>query len=469
MSISTLSIKRPVLAIVMNLLILLFGFIGFQYLGVREFPSIDPPIVTVSASYPGANAEIIESQITEPLEKSLNSVEGIRSVSSASNQGNCNITVEFNIGVNMEKAANDVRDKVAQASFLLPKDLDGLPTVRKADANSETILSLSLGSATKSLLELSDYAENVISPRLETIEGVSEIRIWGFKRYAMRIWMNPEQMASFGVTTQDVKLALEKENVELPSGKLQGNNTELVVKTIGRFTNAEDFNNMIVRNVGEKVVRLRDIGYAEIGPENQETIMRYNGQPMVGIAIQPQPGANFLDIAKEVYKRKAAIDKTLPSDMKFGTILDYTTFVKQSVEEVAETVLIAVVLVIIIIFLFFRDWVVAIRPLIDIPVSLIGTFFIMYLFGFSINVLTLLAIVLATGLVVDDGIVVTENIFKKIEAGMSPIEAAIKGSNEIIFAVVSTSVTLAAVFLPVIFMEGFVGSLFREFGIVLYR
>ncbi|MFN8430474.1 MAG: efflux RND transporter permease subunit [Spirosomataceae bacterium] len=467
MSLSTLSIKRPVLAIVMNLLILLFGFIGFQFLGVREFPSIDPPIVNVSANYPGANADIIESQITEPLEKALNSVEGIRSVSSSSNQGSSNITIEFNLGVDMEKATNDVRDKVSQAVFLLPRDLDGLPSVRKADANSETIISLSLNSNVRNILEVSDFAENVVSPRLETIEGVSEIRIWGFKRYSMRIWMDPERMVSMGVTTQDVKSALDRENVELPSGKLQGDNTELVVKTIGRFTNEEDFNNMIVKNVGEQIVRLKDIGYAQIGAENQETILRWNGVPMCGIAVQPQPGANFLDIAKEVYKRKAEIEKTLPSDLKLGVIIDYTTFVKQSVEEVAETLIIAVILVVIIIFLFFRDWIIAVRPLIDIPVSLVGTFFIMYLFGFSINVLTLLAIVLATGLVVDDGIVVTENIFKKIEEGMNPIEASVKGANEIFFAVISTSITLAAVFLPVIFMEGFVGRLFREFGIVL--
>jgi multidrug efflux pump len=467
MSLSTISIKRPVLAIVMNLLILLFGFIGYQFLGVREFPSIDPPVVNVGASYPGANADIVESQITEPLEKALNSVEGIRSISSSSNQGSSNITIEFNLGVDMEKAANDVRDKVSQAVAMLPKDLDGLPTVRKADANSETILSLSLSSDSKSILEVSDIAENVVSPRLETIEGVSEVRIWGFKRYSMRIWMNPEQMASMGVTTQDVKLALDRENVELPSGKLQGDNTELVVKTIGRFTNEEDFNNMIIKNINEQIVRLKDIGYAEIGPENIETVLRWNGVPMCGVAIQPQPGANYLDIAKEVYKRKAEIEKSLPADVKLGTILDYTKFVKQSVEEVAETILIAVILVVIIIFLFFRDWIVAVRPLIDIPVSLVGTFFIMYLFGFSINVLTLLAIVLATGLVVDDGIVVTENIFKKIEEGMNPIEASVKGANEIFFAVISTSVTLAAVFLPVIFMEGFVGRLFREFGIVL--
>jgi multidrug efflux pump len=467
MSISTLSIKRPVLAIVMNLAILLFGIIGYQYLGVREYPSIDPPIVNVSANYPGANADIVESQITEPLEKALNSVEGIRTVSSASNQGSCNITIEFNLDVDMEKATNDVRDKVSQAVFLLPKDLDGLPTVRKADANAETILSLSLQSDKRNILEVSDFAENVVSPRFETIPGVSEIRIWGFKRFSMRIWMDPNKMASMGVTTQDVKAALDKENVELPSGKLQGDNTELIVKTIGRFTNAEDFNNMIIKNINERTVKFRDIGYAELGAENQETVARWNGSPMVGIAVQPQPGANYLDIAKEVYKRKAEIEKTLPPDLKLGSILDYTTFVKNSVEEVAETLLIAIILVVIIIFLFFRDWVVAVRPLIDIPVSLIGTFFVMYLFGFSINVLTLLAIVLATGLVVDDGIVVTENIFKKIEEGMNPIEASVKGANEIFFAVISTSVTLAAVFLPVIFMEGFVGKLFREFGIVL--
>ena len=467
MSISTLSIKRPVLAIVMNLMILLFGIVSFQYLGVREYPSVDPPMVTVSTSYPGANADIIESQITEPLEKALNSVEGIRSVSSSSNQGSSRITIEFKLGHDMERAANDVRDKVSQAVSQLPNDIDGLPNVRKADADSETIMSFTLQSNKRDMLEISDYAENVVMPRFETIEGVSGVRIWGFKRYAMRLWMNPDKMASQGVTTQDVKRALDRENVELPSGKLQGNNTELVVKTLGKFVNEEDFNNMIVRNEGEQIIRFKDIGYAELGPENSETILRWNGVPMVGVAISPQPGSNYLDIAKEANLRAEQVRNMLPEDFKMELIMDNTVFVKQSVEEVAETILIAIFLVVIIIFLFFRDWIVAIRPLIDIPVSLIGTFFIMWIFGFSINVLTLLAIVLATGLVVDDGIVVTENIYKKIEDGMNPIEAAIKGSNEILFAVLSTSITLAAVFLPVIFMEGFVGKLFQEFGIVL--
>jgi multidrug efflux pump len=467
MSISTLSIKRPVLAIVMNLLIVLFGVIGFQFLGVREYPSIDPPIVTVRTNYPGANADIIESQITEPLEKALNSVEDIRSVNSASNQGSSQITVEFNLDVDMERATNDVRDKVSQAVFSLPSDIDGLPVVSKADANADNILSFTLQSSKRNILEVSDYAENTISPRFETIEGVSGVRIWGFKRTAMRLWMDPQKMASQGVTTRDVKTALDRENIELPSGKLQGNSTELIVKTAGRLSSEEDFNNLIVQNDGQRIVRFKDIGFAVIGAENEETLLRWNGQPMVGVAISPQPGSNYLDIAKAAYKRADEIKKTLPADFKMETVLDYTTFIQDSVEEVAETIIIAVVLVVIIIFLFFRDWVVAIRPLIDIPVSLIGTFFIMYLLGFSVNILTLLAIVLATGLVVDDGIVVTENIYKKIEEGMSPIEAAIKGSNEIIFAVLSTSITLSAVFLPIIFMEGFVGKLFREFGLVL--
>jgi multidrug efflux pump len=467
MSISTLSIKRPVLAIVMNLMIILFGFIGYQFLGVREFPAIDPPVVTVSTNYPGANADIIESQITEPLEKVLNSVEGIRSVSSASNQGSSRITVEFDLGVDMERAANDVRDKVSRAAYILPNDIEGLPIVAKADADAQTILAFTLQSDNRSMLEVSDYAENVIAPRFETIEGVSGVQIWGFKRYAMRLWMNPEKMGALGITSQDIKTALDRENVELPGGKLQGNTTELTVKTIGKLTSEEEFNELIIKSEGGKTVRFKDVGYATLAAENEETILRWNSRPMVGIALSNQPGANYLDIAEEGYRRAEEIKKTLPDDYEMDTILDYTVFIENSVEEVAETILIAIVLVVLIIYFFFRDWIVAIRPLIDIPVSLIGTFFIMYILGFSINVLTLLAVVLATGLVVDDGIVVTENIYKKIEEGMNPIEAAIKGSNEIIFAVLSTSITLAAVFLPVIFMEGFVGKLFREFGLVL--
>ncbi|TRX35795.1 efflux RND transporter permease subunit [Flavobacterium sp. ZT3R18] len=467
MSLSTLSIKRPVLTIVMNLTIILFGIIGYTYLGVREFPSIDPAQVSIRTNYTGANSDIIESQITEPLEKAINSIDGIRNVTSSSAQGSSTITVEFNLDKNLEEAANDVRDKVSQAIRNLPQDIDAPPVVSKADANSDAIISMTVQSDTRTALELSDYAENVIGQRLETIPGVSGVQIWGQKRYAMRLWINPEKLAAYGCTVAEVRDALNKQNVELPSGKITGDNTELTVKTVGNLSKPEEFNNIIIRSEGEKVVRFSDVGSAILGPENVETKMTQSGTPLVGVAIVPLPGANYLDIASEFYKQFERLKKDLPSDIKLNIAIDNTVFVKKSVIEVAETLGISILLVILIIFLFFRDWAIAFRPLIDIPVSLIATFFIMWLFGFSINVLTLLAIVLATGLVVDDGIVVTENIFKKVEEGMSPIEAAIKGSNEIFFAVISISITLAAVFLPVIFLEGFVGRLFREFGVVI--
>ncbi|BFM45022.1 efflux RND transporter permease subunit [Flavobacterium sp. CFS9] len=467
MSLSTTSIKRPVLTIVLNLLIILFGFIGYTFLGVREFPSIDPAQVSIRTNYTGANSDIIESQITEPLEKAVNAIDGIRNITSSSNQGSSNITIEFNLDKNLEEAANDVRDKVSQAIRSLPQDIDAPPVVSKADADSDAIISMTVQSDTRSSLELSDYAENVISQRLETIPGVSGVQIWGQKRYAMRLWIDPVKLTAYKCTVSDVRNALNSQNVELPSGKLTGNNTELTVKTVGNLSKPEEFNNIIIRTDGDKIVRLSDIGGAELGPENIETKLSQSGLPMIGLAIVPMPGANYLDISSEFYKKYEALKKDLPKDIKLNIALDNTVFVKKSVLEVAETLGISIILVIIIIYLFFRDWAIAFRPLIDIPVSLIATFFIMWLFGFSINVLTLLAIVLATGLVVDDGIVVTENIFKKVEEGMSPIEAAIKGSNEIFYAVISISVTLAAVFLPVIFLEGFVGRLFREFGVVI--
>ncbi len=467
MSLSSISINRPVLATVMSIIIVLFGIIGYTYLGVREYPSIDPPVITVRTSYTGANADIIESQITEPLEKAINGIAGIRSISSASNLGTSNITVEFNLDADLESAANDVRDKVSQAVRQLPQDIDAPPVVSKADANSDAIISLTVQSDTKNQLMVSDYAENVLLEKLQTIPGVSTIQIWGQKKYAMRIWLDPIKMASFGLTPLDIKNALDKENVELPGGKIEGNNTELTVKTVGRFTTEDEFNNLIIKSDNNQTIKLKDIGNAVIGAENEETILKESGVPMIGLGIVPQPGANYIEIADEFYKRYEQIKKEVPKDFKLDVAIDNTGFIKTSITEVKETLLIAFILVVFIIFLFFRDWLIAFRPLIDIPVSLIGAFFIMYLAGFSVNILTLLAIVLATGLVVDDGIVVTENIFKKIEEGLSPREAAIKGSNEIFFAVVSTSITLAVVFLPIIFLQGFVGRLFREFGVVV--
>jgi hydrophobe/amphiphile efflux-1 (HAE1) family protein len=467
MSISTTSIKRPVLAIVMNLVIILFGVIGYNFLGIREYPSIDPTVVSVRTSYPGANSDIIESQITEPLEKSINSIDGIRNISSSSNQGSSNITIEFNLGKDIDEAANDVRDKVSQAARNLPKDIDGLPTVTKADANSDAIISMTVQSDKRGVTDLSDFAENVIADRIQTIPGVSSVQIQGQRKYAMRIRIDPNKLSSYGLTSQDIVTALNNENVELPSGKLTGATTELTVKTLGKLTTTTEFNDLIIKADSNNVVRLQDVALTELGSENEETVLRESGIPMVAVGIIPQPGANYLEISKEFYKRFEKLQSDMPADIKLKVSLDTTLFIKKSVTEVAETILLSLILVILIIYLFFRDWAIAFRPLIDIPVSLIATFFIMYIFGFSINVLTLLAIVLATGLVVDDGIVVTENIFKKVEEGLSPIEAAIKGSNEIFFAVISISITLAAVFLPVIFLQGFVGRLFREFGVVI--
>src|SRR5262245_19846309 len=467
MNLSSISINRPVLAIVMSLVIILFGGIGYTFLGVREYPSIDPPVITVRTNYTGANADVIESQITEPLEKAINGIAGVRTISSASNLGSSNITVEFNLDADLESAANDVRDKVSQAVRQLPQDIDGLPTVTKSDANSDAILSLTLQSDTRSQLEISDFAENVIAERLQTIPGVSTVQIWGQKKYAMRLWLDPARLASFRLTPLDVKQALDRENIELPSGRIEGNQTELVVKTMGRLTTEDEFNNLIIASSGDRTIRLQDVGYAVLGPEVEETSLKNNGVPMIGCGVVPLPGSNYIDIADEFYKRVDQIRKDLPKDYQLNMALDNTKFVRRSISEVKETLLIAISLVILIIYLCFRDWIIAFRPLIDIPVSLIGAFFIMYILGYSVNILTLLAIVLATGLVVDDGIVVTENIFKKVEAGMNPTEAAHKGTKEIFFAVVSTSVTLAAVFMPVIFLQGFVGRLFREFGIVL--
>ncbi|HLG36211.1 MAG TPA: efflux RND transporter permease subunit [Bacteroidia bacterium] len=467
MNLSEVSVKRPVLSIVMSLVILLFGAIGYSFLGVREYPSIDPPVINVRTSYPGASADVIESQITEPLEKVINGIQGIRSISSSSNQGTSNITVEFNLSTDLEAAANDVRDKVSQASRNLPRDLDGPPIVNKSDANADAIISLTVESNTRNTLDLSDYAENVIGQKMITIPGVSNIQIWGQRKYAMRLRFDPSRLAAHRLTVMDVKNALDRENVELPAGKIAGDKTELVVRTTGLLRSENDFNNMIIVNSGDRLIRFRDVGNAELGPENEETILRQSGTPMIGVAIIPQPGSNYIDIADEFYKRVEQVKKDLPKDIKLGIALDNTRFVRKSLSEVRETLLIAIILVVLIIYFFFRDWRVAFRPLIDIPVSLIGSCFIMYLMGFSINVLTLLAIVLATGLVVDDGIVVTENIFKKVERGLTPHKAAIEGTKEIFFVVISTSVTLAAVFMPVIFLEGFVGRLFREFGVVL--
>lgn len=466
MNISELSIRRPVLATVLTIIILLFGFIGYSALGVREYPSVDNPIISVSCSYPGANADVIESQITEQLEKNINGIPGIRSLSSVSRQGQSRITVEFELSTDLETAANDVRDKVSRAQRYLPRDCDP-PTVSKADADATPILMVTIQSTKRSLLELSEIADLTVKEQLQTISDVSSVEIWGEKRYSMRLWLDPAKMAGYGITPMDIKSALDRENIELPSGSIEGNTTELTIRTMGLMHTTEEFNNLVVRTEAGRIIRLSDVGRAELGPQDMRSYMKMNGVPMVGVVVIPQPGANHIDIADEVYNRMQTMRKDLPADIVTGYGFDNTRFIRASIDEVKQTVYEAFVLVIIIIFLFLRNWRVTLIPCIVIPVSLIGTFFLMYLAGFSINVLSMLAVVLSVGLVVDDAIVMTENIYIRIERGMTPFEAGIDGAKEIFFAVISTSITLIAVFFPIVFMEGTTGRLFREFSLVV--
>jgi multidrug efflux pump len=465
-SLSITSISRPVLAIVMSLVIILFGVIGFSFLGVREFPSVDPPVVTVSTAYVGANADVIESQITEPLEDAINGIAGIRTLTSVSREGRSSITVEFELGVNIEAAANDVRDKVSGALANLPPDVNP-PVVEKADADSSPIIFMTVFSEKRDLLELSRIAEIYFKERLQTIPGVSSVQIWGQRRYSMRLWMDPIKLASLKLAPSDILQALNRENVELPTGRVEGQNTELTVRTMGRLSSPEDFNNLIIKEQGDNLVRFSDVGHAELGPENERTILRRDGIPGCAIAIVAQPGANNIDIADNLYKKLDQIKRDLPPDVLYQMSYDSTKYIRESIAEVEETIIIAFCLVLAVIFLFLRDWRTTIIPIATIPISLIGAFFVMYMLGFTINVLTLLGIVLAIGIVVDDAIVVLENIYVKVEEGETPYEAAKKGSVEIYFAVISTTVSVVAVFLPVIFLQGLTGRLFREFGLVV--
>lgn len=455
------------LATVLSLIIVIFGVVGFSFLGLREYPSVDPPIVNVSTTYVGANADVIEAQITEPLEESINGIAGIRTLTSTSADGRSSISVEFNLGVDMEAAANDVRDRVSRALRNLPLDADP-PVVSKADADSDPIIMLSVQSNTRNLLDLSDIARYVIKERLQTIPGVSEIAIYGEKKYAMKINLDPAKLAAYGLSPADLKNALLRENIELPSGRIEGYQTELTIRTLGRLTTEDDFNNLIIKESDNTVVKVKDVGIALLAPENERSLLRGNGGiPQVALAIMPQPGENHVAIADEFYKRLDRLKQEIPKDIRFDISLDTTQNIRKAISEVEETILIAFSLVVLIIFLFLRQWRTTLIPVIAIPISLIGAFFIMYMSGFTINILTLLGIVLATGLVVDDAIVVLENIYKKIEQGMSPLEAGFKGSEEIIFAIISTTITLAIVFLPIIFIQGLTGRLFREFAVVV--
>ncbi len=465
-SLANLSIDRPVLAIVMSIVIVLFGVIGFSYLGVREYPSVDPPVITVSTSYTGASADVIETQITEPLEESINGIDGIKSLTSVSRDGRSTITVEFGLDADLESAANDVRDRVSRALGRIPPDADP-PQVTKADADSSPIIALRIYSTKRNLLELTDIGENIFKETFQTISGVSEVRVWGSKKYSIRLYMDPNRLAAYKVTPLDVFNAVNAQNVELPSGRIEGSNMELTVRTVGRLSSTQEFNDLIIRDDNNGVIRFSDIGRAELAPENERTALRTNGIPMVINAIVPQPGSNNLEIAEEFYKRLEGMQNNIPDDIETAVAFDNTRYISDSIEEVKQTIFIAFGLVVIIIFAFLRDWRTTFIPVITVPISLIGSFFIMYTLDFSINVLTLLGIVLAIGLVVDDAIVVLENIYTKIEDGEEPKEAGKRGTEEIFFAVISTTVALTSVFFPIVFLEGLTGRLFREFGITL--
>ena len=466
MSLSTTTINRPVLATVMSLLIVIFGAIGYSSLGVRDYPSVDNPVISVRCSFSGANADVIETQITEPLEAAVNGIPGIRAISSTSRDGSSSINIEFNLEVDLETAANDVRDKVSGAMRRLPQDVDP-PVVEKSDADAQPIYTITLQSKTRDIIDLSEFAEVNFKERLQTISGVSNVGVWGSKRYSVRMRMDPILLAAYRITPLDVRQAVTRENVELPSGTIEGSTMELTVRTLGRLRSIEDFNNLIIYRSGERVVRFSDIGVAEVEAENTRSILKRDGIPMVALVLIPQPGANYINIVDDAVKAVEELKKSLPDDIEVGVGFDNTIFIRDSISEVKFTIFQAFILVVLIIFLFLRNWRTTIIPIIAIPISLVGAFFVMYLAGFSINILTLLALVLAIGLVVDDAIVVMENIYTKIEKGVNPKEAAIQGSKEIFFAVIATTVTLVAVFFPIVFLQGVTGRLFREFSIVI--
>ncbi|MGH9379997.1 MAG: efflux RND transporter permease subunit [Thermoanaerobaculia bacterium] len=466
MTLYALAIRRPVLAWVLSITIVLFGILGFTRLGVREFPSVDPPIITVSTNYVGANADVIQAQVTEPLEEAVNSVDGIRTLTSVSRAGRSTVRVEFDLDADLERAANDVRDKVSRALGNLPPDVDP-PEVSKADADAPPIVMLWVRSDGRDLSELSRLAQDVFAERLQTIEGVSQIDIWGEREPAMRIWLDPQRLAAYRLSPLDVRDAVQRENVELPSGRIEGDTVELAVRTLSRLNTPEEYGNLILKQDGSRIVRLADVGRAELGPRNPRTVLKNDGVPMVAVVARPQPGANYVAIADAFYQRVEQIRRDLPQDVEIGYGFDTTRFIRRSIAEVVETIFVAFLLVIAVIFAFLRDWRTTVIPVLVIPVSLIGAFAVMWAAGFSINVLTLLALVLAIGLVVDDAIVVLENVYSKVESGLEPAEAGIAGTREIFFAVIATTLALISVLLPLFFLGGLTGRLFREFGATL--
>lgn len=465
-SFSSMSIRRPVLSAVLSVVIIIFGILGYGYLGMREYPVVQPPVITVNTTYTGANASVIEMEITEKLEEQINAVSGIRTLYSISEEGRSSIRVEFGLETDLEVAANDVRERVSRALENLPPDANP-PSIRKEDPDSEPIVFLNLHSEKRDLMELTKIGRDVFRERLRTIDGISIISMRGQQRPAMRLWLDSQLMAGYDVTPLDIKNALDSENIELPTGTLEGEAVELTLRTMGRMSTVEEFNNLIIREESGAVVKLQDIGYAELGTRDDRTVLKRNGIPMVGVAAIPQPGANQIDAADELYRRVDLIKQELPDDIKVMVSSDVTEYIRESISDVQSSIFVAFGLVILIVYLFLRNWRATLIPIVVVPISLIGTFFVMYMAGFSINILTLLALMLSIGLVIDDAIVILENIFAKMEEGMSAIQAGIAGTKEIFGAVIASTLALLAVFTPILFLEGMTGSLFKEFGVVL--
>ncbi|GAB3359860.1 efflux RND transporter permease subunit [Lysobacter tyrosinilyticus] len=465
MVLSDISIRRPVFATVINLVVLLVGIIAYDRLAVRLIPNVDVPVVTVSTTYPGASAQVIESQVTQPIEDALSGVEGIEYMQSVSREQSSQVTIRFRLNRDPDGAASDVRDRVAQARALLPQEVDE-PIVQKQEADAQPIIYLAFSSDRHSQVEIADYAERLVKDRVQTIPGVAQAQVFA-STYAMRVWLQPQRLAGFGLTPADVEDALRKQNVEIPAGRVESSAREFTVLSETDLKTPEEFGNIILGDVNGTLVRLRDVAKVELGQQERRFTSRYNGKNAVPLGIVKQAVANPLDISEALQVMLPQITRQLPEGMKVEIAYDTTTFIKESIDEVFHTVLIAIALVIAVIFLFLRSWRATLIPLVTIPVSLIGAFALMYAFGFTINTLTLLAMVLAIGLVVDDAIVMLENIVRHIEEGMPPFQAALKGSKEIGFAIIAMTLTLAAVYIPLAFSTGRTGKLFVEFALTL--
>ncbi len=466
MRVSDICISRPVLATVLNIVLVLVGLVAFSRLTVREYPNIDVPTVTVSTTYPGANAEIIETQVTKIVEDQLSGIEGIDYITSISRAESSQITVVFKLNRDPDAAASDVRDRVGRARDTLPDEVDE-PVIAKVEADAQPIIYLAFSSDRHTELEVTDAADRLVQDRLQTLPGVADAQIFGERRYAMRIWLDPERLAALQVTTQEVEAALRAQNVEIPAGRIESIDREFTVLAETDVATISGFEEIVLRDSDGYLVRLRDVARIEVGPEEERSIARFNGQSAVAIGIVKQSTANPLEVSEGVGGLLPSIQATLPEGMEVVVAYDSTIFIAASIDDVYKTIAEAVLLVVLVIFFFLRSVRAVIIPIVTIPVSLIGAFALMLVMGFSINTLTLLAMVMAIGLVVDDAIVVLENIYRHIENGLSPMAAAFKGSREIAFAIISVTITIAAVFVPVGFTEGRTGKLFTEFALTL--